>query len=83
MKLPLSDSELLNAVKEKLGKRRDVELAELLRISKSVVSEVRANRRKLPDYSRVVAFDLLGYEWAKMALKYVFYDDLKVNGRES
>ena len=45
--MSLSDSELLNAVKEKLGKRRDVELAELLRVSKSVVSEVRANRRKL------------------------------------
>lgn len=79
----LSDLELLNAVKEKLGKSTDVELAKLLQISKTDVSQVRSNRRKLPDYSRAVAFDLLGYEWAKMVLKYVFYDDLKVNRRES
>lgn len=77
----LSDSELLDSVKEKLGKRSDVELAQLLGVANTVVSLVRANRRKLPDYSRVVAFDLLGYEWAKMALKYVFYDDLKVVGK--
>ena len=81
--MSLSDSELLNAVKEKLGKRSDVELAKLLRVANTVVSEVRANRRKLPDYSRVVTFDLLGYAWAKMALKYAFYDDLKVNGRRA
>jgi hypothetical protein len=74
----LSDSELLDAVKERLGKRTDIELAKLLRVANTVVSGVRANRRKLPVYSRALAFDLLGYEWAKIVLKYVLYDDLKV-----
>jgi hypothetical protein len=79
--MSITDAELLDAVKEKSGKRSDVELAELLCVPRSVVSKARANRRRLSDYTRVVAFDLLGYEWAKMALKYAFYDDLKAKDK--
>lgn len=80
--MSISDSELLDAVKAKFGKRRDAELAELLRVARTVISETRSSRRRLPAYARVVAFDLLGYEWAKMVLKYAFYDDLKVNAQD-
>lgn len=78
VKMSFSDSELLDAVKAKLGKRLDSELAEVLRVSKTVISEVRSNRRGLPDYTRVYAFDLLGYWWAKYVLKYVFHDDVDI-----
>lgn len=76
VKISFSDSELLDAVKAKLGKRLDSELAEVLRVSRTVICEVRSNRRGLPDYTRVLAFDLLEYWWAKFVLKYVFHDDV-------
>ena len=73
----MSDAELLDALKAKLGKRTDAELVELLRVAKSVISGARSGRRKLPSYTRVVAYDFLDYDWAKYVLKYAFYDDLK------
>lgn len=68
--MALSDSDLINSVKA-LGSQRDAEVAELLGISRSVISEVRAGRRGLPFRSRVVAYDLLGFGWAKMVLRHV------------
>ncbi len=77
--MALPDSELLDVLKGKLGMRTDAEVAELLGVSRSVISEVRSNRRELPDYPRFVAYDRLGFGWAKLVLKYVFYDDLEKN----
>lgn len=81
--MALSDSELLDAVKTNYGRKNDVELAQLLRTAGGTISEVRAGRRKLPDYNRVLAYDLLGYGWARMVLKYVFHEDQSMHNHEA
>lgn len=73
--MALSDFELINSVKA-LGSQRDAEVAELLGISRSVICEVRAGRRGLPFRSRVVAYDLLGFGWAKMVLRHVLSEEV-------
>ncbi|MBL8417784.1 MAG: hypothetical protein JNN31_06065 [Dechloromonas sp.] len=77
--MSLPDSELLDVLKGKLGIHTDAEVARILGVSSSDISQIRSNRRRLPDYPRFVAYDLLGFPWAKSVLKYVFYEDLKQN----
>ena len=84
------DIALMDRVKEKFGMKQDRDLAELLGVNKSILSEIRSyaksvatgnapegKHRCLTPLQRLKAFNHLGYAWARDALIAIFPENLQ------
>lgn len=74
-----TDCELLDALKEQFDLTLDYELCEFLDMSRTQISQVRTklNPRSLTIAQRIVAYDHLGYAWARQAMLDLFPDPIK------
>ena len=74
----LSDRELLDALKEQFDLANDCQLCDMLAMSPTQISHIRAviNPRPLTLMQKLVAYDHLGYAWAREALLNLVPDHL-------
>lgn len=79
----VTDVELLNSLKKHFDMANDYQLCDLLGMSRSQISAVRAksNPRPLTSAQRVMAYDHLGYAWAREAMLALFPTGLKIKLR--
>ena len=69
-----TDCELLDALKQQFDLEHDHQIGNLLNMSPVQVSQVRSksNPRPLTTKQRIVAYDHLGYAWAREAMLDLF-----------
>lgn len=68
----MTDSELLDKVKERFGIKDDKGLGEWIGLQRSSISEIRKGHRNLPLKQKVECYDHLGYAWARDAILEMF-----------
>ena len=70
----MTDGELLDALKKQFDLELDYQLGDLLNMSQTQISQVRAktNPRPLKAMQRIMAYDHLGYAWAREAIVDLF-----------
>ena len=74
-----TDVELLDALKKHFDLANDYQLCKWLDMSRSQISAIRAktNPRALTSAQRIMAYDHLGYAWAREAMLALFPPALK------
>ncbi len=85
------DIALIDRVKDKFGIKNDKDVCAYLHIHRSVLSEIRSHyakelaeekdfgkgKRTLTPWQRLIAFDHLGYAWARDAAMMLFPEDMR------
>jgi hypothetical protein len=67
----MTDEELIDETKYRLGLRFDGQVAALIEVTKQTISDARAGRKRLPVVARFRLWDKLGYAYTRDAVLWI------------
>ena len=78
-----TDNELLDELKKQFDYEMDYQIGDLLGMSPAQISQVRSktNPRALTTKQRIIAYDHLGYAWAREAMLDLFPEQISLKLR--